>query len=180
MNEMIPWSNAGGRRCIARDLSLRAPPQALDQKIHRAGCAFVHLPRELSASALRLRPTALRSDFDLLALRARCMENVTRRRTPIKGDGERKHRTLQPSSREAMDSRGLSEAAVPIVSCAHDGGCRRTGLDKPCPRGRDPRLEVHGTCGPLFLRLDVTFTFVHSSGSAGDLRKTGFDAPGNG
>jgi hypothetical protein len=42
------------------------------QKNHRAGCAFVHLSRELSASALRLHPTALRSGFDLLALRARC------------------------------------------------------------------------------------------------------------
>src|SRR3954452_11162092 len=49
-------------------VSMRSGPQ----KNHRAGCAFVHLSRELSASALRLHPTALRSGFDLLALRARC------------------------------------------------------------------------------------------------------------
>src|SRR4051794_41962505 len=57
MNETTPWSKAGGRRCIARDPTLR--PRT--KKIHRAGCAFVHLPREPSASAYGpsggLRPT---------------------------------------------------------------------------------------------------------------------------
>ena len=56
-NEMTPWSNAGGRRCIAR----RSYRSIRTKKIHRAGCAFVHLPREPSASAYgpreRLRPT---------------------------------------------------------------------------------------------------------------------------
>ena len=56
-NEMTPWSNAGGRRCIAGAILDDVGPK----KIHRAGCAFVHLPREPSASAYgpreRLRPT---------------------------------------------------------------------------------------------------------------------------
>src|SRR3954464_11111576 len=61
MNEMTPWSKAGGRRCIARDPTLRPFGVAGPKKIHRVGCAFVHLPREPSASAYgpreRLRPT---------------------------------------------------------------------------------------------------------------------------
>jgi hypothetical protein len=40
--------------------------------MHRAGGAFVHRLRELSASALRLPRTAPRGDFDLIALRACC------------------------------------------------------------------------------------------------------------
>src|SRR5476649_1554066 len=65
-SEMTPWSNAGSRRCITRRILLKRRPRAglpafWTKKIHRAGCAFVHLPREPSASAYgpreRLRPT---------------------------------------------------------------------------------------------------------------------------
>src|SRR6476660_5181681 len=72
-NEITPWSNAGARRCIGprsyrptlpapRGRAARTGPK----KIHRAGCAFVRLSRELSAFRLaaspyspqeRLRPT---------------------------------------------------------------------------------------------------------------------------
>src|SRR5207248_39658 len=59
-NDVMPWAIDGGRRCIAGDpTGLRASEP--DQKIHRAGCAFVHLSREPSASAYcpqeRLRST---------------------------------------------------------------------------------------------------------------------------
>ena len=59
------------------------------KKIHRAGCAFVHLSPELSASALRLRPTALRSGFDLLALRARCKSKPRRCGDGVQGVSKR-------------------------------------------------------------------------------------------
>jgi hypothetical protein len=50
-----------------------------DKQMHRAGGAFVHRLRELSASALRLPRTAPKGDFDLIALRARCRTNLRHR-----------------------------------------------------------------------------------------------------
>src|SRR5256885_16725302 len=73
-NDVTPWATEGDRKCIARDPnacpgsgSVDANARALGAarrgttKIHRAGCAFVHLSYEPSASAYcpqeRLRPT---------------------------------------------------------------------------------------------------------------------------
>jgi hypothetical protein len=48
-----------------------------------------------SPGNLRLAPTALRSRFDLLALRARCKSNLTRRPRPGKTSPARKARILR-------------------------------------------------------------------------------------
>src|SRR5205085_12138542 len=68
-NDVTPWAMAGGRRCIARD-----PSQPGPKKIHRAGGAFVHLPREPSASAYS--PSGAASTYSRSVLGAR--ENLLR------------------------------------------------------------------------------------------------------
>src|SRR6476661_5882851 len=98
------------------------------KKNHRAGCAFVHLSRELSASALRLHPTALRSGFDLLALRARCKSKPRRACRRLQGSRKRGSRNL----RRLLF--GHAELAV-LVTCSkgkkiHRAGCAFVRLSR--------------------------------------------------
>ena len=66
-NEMIPWSKAGRRRCIAAPILPNVRTRLGPKKFTEPVALLSTFPVNL-----RLPPTALGSGFDLLALRARC------------------------------------------------------------------------------------------------------------
>ncbi len=93
-----------------------------EREMHRAGGAFVHRLRELSASALRLPRTAPRDDFDLIALRTRCRTNLRHRGLmckwePAKDQAVRdRHRETSLALARAVDGAMRTQARLPQVA----------------------------------------------------------------
>src|SRR3954468_2941667 len=91
-------------------------------------------PGNFRPSALRLLPTALRSDFDLLALRARC-----------KGKRTRSDRSRQEGRR--LEKHALCESALGkscgfpaelVNSCGAGGNASAASAARAGPAGRSP------------------------------------------
>src|SRR6266480_702477 len=89
-NDVMPWSKAGRRRCIARD-----PTEAASR-----GCGPKKFTEPVALSSTspgdrRLPPRALGSGFDRLALRARCKREGRRCATRAQGGADRSSRNLR-------------------------------------------------------------------------------------
>src|SRR6478752_4374049 len=145
MNEVMPWSKAGGRRCIAPRSYPPGPTRS-------AGPKKFTEPVALSSTFpvnLRLPPTALGSGFDLLAPRARCKSKPRARGNAAQGVCRSRSRNL----RELLQTHGeFANAAVHYKGAGpeiHRAGCAFVHLPRePSASAYGPRERLRPTRAP--------------------------------